>query len=68
MSEGGGRKIIELDDNVIYLDLYRRNWSVGIIYCAECDTSVPHMWVTGASVIDCPKCDNKVPLTIDPYT
>jgi hypothetical protein len=68
MGGNDDRKIIELQDNVIYLDLYRRNWTVGIIFCAECDTSVPHMWVTGASVVECPKCLNKVPLYIDRET
>lgn len=51
--------------NVISIDLYRRNWTVGIIFCGPCGISLPHMWVTGASVVDCPRCQNKIPLTID---
>ena len=55
----------ELPDNVYYLDFYRRNWTVGFVYCAKCDLKFPHMWVTGASYIYCDTCKEKIPLVID---
>jgi hypothetical protein len=51
--------------NVIYLDLYRRNWSVGYVYCAECERAGYQMWVTGAEIIDCPNCAARIPLTLE---
>jgi LSD1 subclass zinc finger protein len=52
------------DSNVKYLDFYRRDWSAGIIYCHHCDEWEPHMWITGASVVRCPMCDQLIDLVV----
>jgi hypothetical protein len=49
--------------NVYYIDFYRRNWSVGIVYCADCDMEGAQMWVTGASIVECPHCNQLIDLT-----
>ena len=53
------------DKKVIELDAYRKNWSVGIIYCSYCNRSMAHMWSSGASVVNCPECNQLIDLIID---
>lgn len=52
-------------NNVIQLDAFRRDWTVGIIYCAECQQVHAHMWVTGASVTRCPGCDLLIDIEVN---
>lgn len=56
----------ETKGKLIYLDLHRRNWTVGFIYCGECQQSNYQMWVTGAELIDCPSCGARIYLSLDP--
>ena len=55
----------EKKDNLVHLDFYRRNWSVGLIYCAACDQPGYQMWITGAEIIDCPNCGDRIPLILE---
>jgi len=50
---------------VVALDAYRKDWSVGLVYCAHCNRSMPHLWVSGATVVNCPECKQLIDLVID---
>ena len=50
---------------VVELDAYRKDWSVGIIYCSYCNRSIAHMWISGATVVNCPDCKKLIDLVID---
>lgn len=51
-------------DNVIQLDAFRRDWTVGIIYCAICDRMHAHLWISKASVTRCPGCEQLIDLEV----
>jgi hypothetical protein len=55
----------EVPNNVIPLDLYRRDWTVGILYCNVCSEVFPHMWVTGASITYCSICGQLIDIIVN---
>lgn len=42
--------------NLIILDLYRENWSVGITVCEHCGATRARMWPTGHKQVWCSEC------------